>query len=82
MAIICAERDQRRTADRNMCFSVATIVTQCVVDKNDLAFKNPTKPIGLYTKEEAEKISMEKGHVFKEDAGQRLAEELCHRCRQ
>lgn len=56
--------------DRNIEKPVATIVTQCVVDKNDPAFKNPTKPIGaFYTKEEAEKISMEKGHVFKEDAG-------------
>ncbi len=34
--------------------TVATIVTQVVVDKDDPAFKNPTKPIGpFYTKEEA-----------------------------
>lgn len=47
-----------------------TIVTQVVVDENDPAFKNPTKPIGsFYTKEEAEKIEKEKGYTFVEDAG-------------
>lgn len=50
--------------------SVATIITQVVVDKNDRAFNNPTKPIGaFYNKEEAEKIAKETGYVFKEDAG-------------
>ena len=49
---------------------VVTIITQVVVDKDDPAFNNPTKPIGpFYTKEEAEKISNEKGYVVKEDAG-------------
>ncbi len=41
-----------------------------MVNKDDPAFKNPTKPIGLfYTKEEAKKITEEKGYVMKEDAG-------------
>src|SRR5690606_34808376 len=41
-----------------------------VVDKNDKAFKNPTKPIGpFYTKEEAEKLKEEKGYDIVEDAG-------------
>ncbi len=36
---------------------VASVVTQIEVDKNDPAFKNPTKPIGgFYTKEQAEKM--------------------------
>ena len=49
--------------------SVATVVTQVVVDKNDPAFQNPTKPVGsFYTKEEAE-IMTAKGFTFKEDAG-------------
>lgn len=49
--------------------NVATIVSQVLVDKNDPAFANPTKPIGsFYT--EAEAKAMEKdGLVFKEDAG-------------
>ena len=55
---------------RKLNKNVATIVTQVVVDENDEAFKNLTKPIGMfYTKEEAEKISSEKGFTFVEDAG-------------
>ena len=41
-----------------------------VVDENDEAFKNLTKPVGMfYTKEEADKIAAEKGYTFVEDAG-------------
>lgn len=48
---------------------VLTLITEVLVDKNDPAFANPTKPIGpYYTKEEAEKISAETGAIFKEDA--------------
>lgn len=55
---------------RGMDQPVATIVTQVVVDKEDPAFQNPTKPIGsFYSKEEAEKIAQETGFVMKEDAG-------------
>ncbi len=55
-----------RKLDRN----VATVVTQVVVDENDEAFKNLTKPVGMfYSKEEAEKIANEKGFTFVEDAG-------------
>jgi len=49
---------------------VVTLVTQMVVDPNDPAFQNPTKPIGsFYTEEEAKKLQAEKGYVMKEDAG-------------
>ena len=41
---------------------VATIITQVVVDKNDPAFLNPTKPIGPYYREdEAEALRNETG---------------------
>lgn len=57
-------------AKRNRKLPVVTMVTQVVVDKNDSAFNNPTKPIGsFYTEEEAKKISDEKGYNMKEDAG-------------
>lgn len=50
--------------------SVATVVTQVIVDKNDPAFENPTKPIGsFYSEEEAKKLKEEKGYIVKEDAG-------------
>jgi carbamate kinase len=50
--------------DRN----VVTLLTQVVVDKNDVAFQNPKKPVGpYYKKEEAEEYSKETGAVFQED---------------
>jgi len=49
--------------------SVATIVTQVIVDEEDPAFKNPTKPIGaFYTEEEASKIAEEHGFTMKADS--------------
>ena len=48
----------------------ATLITQVLVDPNDSAFSNPTKPIGMfYSKEEADAIVKEKGYTFIEDAG-------------
>lgn len=50
--------------------NVSTVITQVVVDKNDSAFSNPTKPIGrFYSKEEADKIALEKNFKFIEDSG-------------
>jgi len=49
---------------------VATVVTQVVVDENDPAFQNPSKPVGpFYSEEEAKRLAAEKGYVVKEDAG-------------
>ena len=47
---------------------VVTVATQVVVDENDPAFQNPTKPIGpFYTEEEAKALEQEKGWTMKED---------------
>lgn len=49
---------------------VATIVTQVVVDREDPAFKKPSKPIGpFYTKENAFKRKEADGWDVMEDAG-------------
>jgi carbamate kinase len=49
---------------------VSTIVTQVLVDKEDDAFKNPTKPVGVfYSKEEANKLKEKTEFTFKEDSG-------------
>ena len=50
--------------------SVATVVTQALVDKNDPAFQKPTKPIGqFYKKEQADdRMRIEKWTMV-EDAG-------------
>lgn len=56
--------------ERDIEKSVATIVTQVIVDPADKAFENPNKPIGsFYTKEEAEQLEKEKGYVMVEDSG-------------
>jgi carbamate kinase len=48
---------------------VVTLVTQVVIDKDDEAFKNPTKRVGkTCTVEEAERLQKEKGWIFKEEA--------------
>ncbi|HSW67536.1 MAG TPA: carbamate kinase [Bacteroidales bacterium] len=47
---------------------IITIITQVLVDKEDPAFGNPTKPIGpYYTQEAAEKMAAETGAIFKAD---------------
>lgn len=52
--------------------NVVTIVTQVLVDKNDPAFENPSKPIGpFYLKEEANLLARINNFVFKEDARKR-----------
>ncbi len=49
---------------------VVTVVTQMVVDAQDPAFQNPTKPIGpFYDAETAQRIQQEKGYTMREDAG-------------
>jgi carbamate kinase len=54
--------------DRN----IVTLVTQVVVDKNDPAFQNPTKPVGpFYSIEEADQLKTEKNWVFHEDPRKR-----------
>lgn len=61
---------QEELVRRNMRRNCITVLTQVVVDKKDSAFTNPTKPIGsFYTKEEADKLYIERGYIFKEDAG-------------
>lgn len=52
--------------------NVITLVTQVLVDRNDPAFENPSKPIGpFYLKEEADLLARTNNFVFKEDARKR-----------
>lgn len=49
---------------------VISMLTQVVVDADDPAFKQPTKPIGgYYTEEVAKKLMRETGAPYQEDAG-------------
>lgn len=54
---------------KDMDRDIISIITQVLVNKDDPAFNDPTKPIGpFYTREEADNITKENGSVFKEDA--------------
>ena len=55
---------------RNIKKNVATVVTQVLVDRNDPAFKNPTKPIGGFMDEaEAKRRAAEMAWSVVEDSG-------------
>ncbi|HLE73167.1 MAG TPA: carbamate kinase [Anaerolineales bacterium] len=54
---------------RGMQKHAVTVVTQCLVDREDPAFKNPTKPIGSFLDEAGARIRMAEGKHFIEDAG-------------
>ncbi|MGC8827757.1 MAG: carbamate kinase [Anaerolineae bacterium] len=53
----------------NMYKPVATVVTQVLVDRNDPAFQNPTKPIGSFMDEATARRRREEGWHVIEDAG-------------
>lgn len=63
----CLQDELERQNIKKDC---ATLITQVLVDANDSAFQNPTKPIGMfYSKEEADAIKVAKGFEFVEDSG-------------
>lgn len=56
--------------EENINKQATSIITQCLVNKDDPAFMNPTKPVGPFLTEEEAKAAAEKdGSVYKEDAG-------------
>jgi carbamate kinase len=55
---------------RKLRIPVATVVTQVVVDSDDQAFKNPSKPVGsFYSEEEVVRLEKEKNWCMIEDSG-------------
>jgi carbamate kinase len=57
-----------RLAELNIKARVTSLITQVMVDAQDEAFENPTKPIGPYYPEgEAERLAKEKGWTMMED---------------
>ncbi|MBQ9765965.1 MAG: carbamate kinase [Lachnospiraceae bacterium] len=55
---------------RNIDREVASVITQVVVDPEDKAFLEPTKPIGAFlSEEEAKKMAAETGYLYKQDSG-------------
>ncbi|OGU27216.1 MAG: carbamate kinase [Ignavibacteria bacterium GWA2_35_9] len=58
--------------EQNINCNVITLISEVIVDLNDPAFKNPTKPIGtFFIKEEAELLMKNNGFVFEEDTQKR-----------
>ncbi len=52
--------------------NVITLITEVLVDVNDSAFKEPTKPVGkFYLKEEADLLARANNWIFKEDSRKR-----------
>lgn len=61
---------EKALQERGIHKNIITLVTRVIVDKNDPAFVNPTKPIGpFYSEDEAKRIMEETQVCFKEDAG-------------
>ncbi len=52
--------------------NVVSLITQVLVEKDDPAFQNPTKPVGaFYLKEEADLLARINNFIFKEDSRKR-----------
>src|SRR5699024_2379812 len=61
---------KNKLKEANIDKNVVSLLTMTEVDKDDQAFQNPTKPIGVFfTEEEAKKMEKENGFVMAEDAG-------------
>lgn len=55
--------------ERGITSNVVTLLTMVEVDKDDQAFKNPTKPIGVFFSEEEAQRLERQGYTMAEDAG-------------
>ncbi len=61
---------QNELYKRNIKKNVATVITQVLVDRNDKAFQNPSKPIGSFMNEtDAKRRESDMGWSVVEDAG-------------
>ena len=61
---------QNELYKRKIKKNCVTVVTQVVVDKDDPAFNNPTKPVGIfYSEEEAKKRMEDSGDKYISDSG-------------
>lgn len=62
----------------NIKHQITALLTQVVVDKNDPAFANPTKPIGpFYSKEEMDDLQKQLTFPYVEDSGRGYRKVVC-----
>ncbi len=70
MGFMLANQLRNRLHEEQMDKSIACLVTEVVVDREDPAFENPTKPVGPYfTAYRANVLMQEHGWQMVEDAG-------------
>jgi len=70
MGFILEKAITNELRSRSLDKEVATVVTQVLVDKEDPAFQNPTKPVGpFYSKYRSQMLAREKKWMMIEDAG-------------
>lgn len=55
--------------NQNLHVPVSTVITQVVVDPDDPAFAEPTKPIGLFVSREQAEKGMQRGETFTDFGG-------------
>lgn len=68
IAYLLEQQLRNALMENDMDPDVISIITQVLVNKDDPAFSNPSKPVGPYfTKEEAQKFMAETDSIFKED---------------
>jgi carbamate kinase len=61
---------RNRMKERNINKEIAAVITQVVVNSDDTAFQNPTKPIGpFFSKERAEEMGKSNNLIYVEDSG-------------
>jgi carbamate kinase len=69
---IIQQEMQNELEKANFHIPVVTFVTQVLVDSDDPAFKNPTKPIGpFHNKREADLLAQKTSFIMKEDSNRR-----------
>ena len=70
MGYMIAQCLQNVMIDAGTWRDVVTLPIQVVVDRNDPAMADPSKPIGpFYDRQQAQQLSRERGWIVKEDAG-------------
>ncbi|MBN2008954.1 carbamate kinase [candidate division KSB1 bacterium] len=70
MGYMIAQSLQNKLIRNNIDRSVATMVTQVIVDRNDPSISNPTKFVGpVYQEHQLEHLKMDRGWIIKHDIG-------------
>jgi carbamate kinase len=82
MGYMLANQLRNRFNEEQLDKEIAAVLTEVVVDREDPAFENPTKPVGPYfTAYRANLLMQELGWQMVEDAGRGWRKVVARRCR-